>query len=290
MASTGFSTVFFDENDPKYRCCCRCCHVRCGSFIIAILQACELLSMVSKLGKSALNFGPEVSPAAYIPTIVSVVYLVCYLVCIVFLFIGLCTGKSNYLTPTLIMFLFIIGLYVILIIFTVVVLIVGSETLVDYVIDQIEMDKREAVQSRDSIKSAVNLILGVFIVVMIIAILVELWWFFVIKACRTYFEDWAAFNPGGQYTSGSAMFGRSYSHQYSVPSGPGTVILLQQQPIPPSGPHYPPSVPQYPQSGSQYPPSNHQAYNPPHNPDDEGRLEPPSYNETMNYNKGGQPT
>lgn len=259
---TAVSVVPFDEFSPRYRCCCGCCHVRCGAFIIAILQAFELVSLVSKLGNAANHFDEGASFVSYIPTILSALYFACFVVCVVYLFLGLCKGKSSYLTPMLIMLLFIIGFYLVVILFVIIVLAAGSDALVDYLMEQLRINEGTE-YDRDTVKAALKITSIIMVIALIIGALIEIWWYLIIKACRTYLrdkEDWLLHHPGAQFTvpGGQQMDGVN-------------VVLISQQPIPPQ--HYPP-------------PPNTYASAP---VDDHFGHAPPTYNDAMNLDKSAPP-
>lgn len=231
---TAISVRPFDESSPRYHCCCGCVHVRTGAFLIGCLQAMGLFSLLFRSAKAAHGFrsGMDFGAGAYAPTFLSTLFFVFSIVAVVCLFHGICNEKPNYLTPMLALILFAIIYYAFLVVFFIIVFIAGSQSLIDYVRIQLEIDDGAGTKEEkdDQARRAVKVALLAMVTVFLIGIAFDFWFYKVVKACRTYLQEkkaWYAHHPnphyavlvtdnGGRYDGGEAGFVPSSANAYSA--------------------------------------------------------------------------
>lgn len=185
---TAISVGTFDNWSPRYKCCCGCCHVRCASFAIGLLQTMGLGSLFINLIIAVSNFDKDVTFADYGPLIISSLVFSYCTFCVICLFIGLCKGKPLFLTPMLFMLLISIGYYLFMVIFVIIVFASDSDVLTNFLSHQLRMHG-SSFYDKGQIKEWMKPSMIIMIITFSIGAIFDFWWYRVIRTCRTYLKD-----------------------------------------------------------------------------------------------------
>jgi len=172
----------FDENNPQYRCCCSCCHVKTGAIIIGVL---ELIYTVYEICVNAWTL------ATHLPDDKVVLSVVCirlginaiFFFAILLMFISIPSVNHNLVWPHLIMqFIFVIYL-LFLIIMAIYAIIKRHDPNIQHAIS--DSNDQQEVDSANSVLVYAICIIAIATIYM----LLQGWWIMVIRNLQRYLKD-----------------------------------------------------------------------------------------------------
>lgn len=193
----------FDENNPQYRCCCQKIHVKIGALIIAVLELVYAVVIAIPAIRALIN-----DPKA-MGNIVNFLIAAVFLVVVVLLIVGLIKVKKNLIIPHLIWQLVFIAIGLLMIILAILAFagVSGTEDVkktlglgkvshlsateigTKEIADKTTLD--EETKEREGKKDAGSFIVGLILILLVygIGILLEVWFFIVVRQAYRYTKD-----------------------------------------------------------------------------------------------------
>lgn len=193
----------FDENNPQYRCCCQKIHVKIGAMIIAVLELIYAVVIAIPAIRALIN-----DPKA-MGNVVNFLIAAVFLAVVVLLIVGVIKVKKNLIIPHLIWQIIFIAIGLLMIILAILSFagVGGTEGIKESlglskvshlsatdigtkeIAEKTELD--EETEKREGKKDAGSFIIGLILILVVygIGILLEVWFFLVVRQAYYYIRD-----------------------------------------------------------------------------------------------------
>lgn len=167
----------FEQDQPQYKCCCGCMHIRTGAMVIGVL---EILSTLANIGGLIAQRAHGTSTGSQGIISYSLAACVAILV-VILLFVGIAKESHAWVIPHLVFQ--IIGIIVLIICGIVLIVLLASGG------DKMVMAKFSGVKVNDGTKGIWSVLIFIIIIMFFVMAFFEIWWFIIILKFYRYCKD-----------------------------------------------------------------------------------------------------